>query len=65
MSPHTRHATRRGKQMERPEMTGYILFHGDIVKADSLNLDWVRREAKPFHARFSRELDVFVLPHAA
>lgn len=45
-------------------MTGYALYHGDKLKADSLNLDWIKSEAMRFHgSKFADR--VFILPHAA
>lgn len=45
-------------------MTGYALYHGRDWKADTLNLEWLRTEAMPFH-RSDRASDVFILPHEA
>lgn len=45
-------------------MTGYALYHGDTLKADSTSLKWLREQAMPFH-RSQRADDVFILPHPA
>lgn len=45
-------------------MTGYALYHGGTLKADSLSLNWIKGEAMKFHgSRF--EGQVFILPHPA
>lgn len=43
---------------------GYTLYHGDKLKADSLNFKWLRNDAMQFHKSKWQD-DVFILPHAA
>lgn len=45
-------------------MTGYALYHGGRLKADSTSLKWLRNEAMKFHGSKWCD-DFFVLPHPA
>jgi hypothetical protein len=43
-------------------MHGYTLFFGDHAVASSRSLDWIKREATPFHAKRHGGKRPFVLP---
>jgi hypothetical protein len=43
------------------EMTAYSLYHGEFWITDSVNFDWIKNNAMPFHkSRYAK--DVFILP---
>jgi hypothetical protein len=42
-------------------MTAYNLFHGEFWITDSVNLDWIKNNAMPFHKSHYAK-DVFILP---